>query len=70
MTVVLKLSFNFLFDSYNECPTEDRIMKFCVSIDIRVNMLVNCRDVSKLAITNMSVRTFVLSLTDLTQAVH
>jgi hypothetical protein len=69
MTVVLKLSFSFLFDSCNKCSTEDRIMKCCVSIDM--NMPLNYRDiVYKLAITNVSVRTFVLSLTDLTQAVH
>jgi hypothetical protein len=69
MTVVLKFSFSFLFDSHNKCSAEDRIMKFCVNIDI--NMPVNYRDiVYKLAITNVSVRTFVLSPTDLIQPVH
>jgi hypothetical protein len=59
MAVVLKLSFSFLFDSRNKCTTEDRIMKFCVSIDI--NIPINYRDIiCKSAVTNVSVRTFVL----------
>jgi hypothetical protein len=69
MTVVRKLSYGFLFGSYNKCSTEDRIMKFYVSIDIK--MFLNYRDYSdKLAITHVSVRAFVFSPTDLTQAVH
>lgn len=49
MTVVLKFSF-----SHNKCSTEDRIMKFCVSLDI--NLPVNYREiVCKLAVRNVRV---------------